>query len=102
MSTRVNSIETTYRAYNQNLEIKMGKLAQAINQRLKGTLSSDIEMNPKRPDQERCNAIMLRSGTILGTNLDNHKKRKEELEQEDSKKEKVNDEVNPPKKVRKI
>lgn len=41
VNTKVNSLITTPRVFIQNLEIQMGKLAQATIQKPQGTFSSD-------------------------------------------------------------
>lgn len=48
MNTRVNSLETTQGASTWNLEIKMGRLAQDINQRSKGIFPSNTKIIPKK------------------------------------------------------
>ena len=44
-----------------NLEVQVDQLADSLSSRNQGTLSSDIEKNPK----EQLKAITLRSGTEL-------------------------------------
>lgn len=49
----------------QNLENKMGQLANAMNNQLQGTLRSDTEINPKRYGKELCRAVTLISSKEL-------------------------------------
>ena len=44
----------------RNLEVQMGQIANVLNEREKGSLPSQIEVNPKK--QEQLQAITLRSG----------------------------------------
>ena len=48
----------------RNLENQMGQLANALNSRPQGSLSSDTE-NPRRDGKEHCKVISLRSGKEL-------------------------------------
>ncbi|KAK1364617.1 hypothetical protein POM88_040178 [Heracleum sosnowskyi] len=50
------------------LEIQVGQLASAINNRPQGSLPSDTEPNPKNDKREHCKAIALRSGNEIEGN----------------------------------
>ncbi|KAK1359673.1 hypothetical protein POM88_044147 [Heracleum sosnowskyi] len=50
------------------LEMQVGQLASAINNRPQGSLPSDTEPNPKNDKREHCKVITLRSGKEIEGN----------------------------------
>lgn len=58
---RLNLHETTLR----NIEVQLGQLAHDLHKGLQGTLSSDMEVNPKGKEQYK--AVTLRSEKQVGT-----------------------------------
>lgn len=57
----MNSQEVSIR----NLENQVGQVANAINNRPQGTLSSDTEINPRSQGQKHYKSITLQSGKEL-------------------------------------
>ncbi|KAK1369622.1 hypothetical protein POM88_035714 [Heracleum sosnowskyi] len=54
------------------LEMQVGQLASAINNRPQGSLPSDTEPNPKNDKREHCKSITLRSGKEIEGDDDVH------------------------------
>ena len=65
---RIEEILDQLTGMYRNLEVQIGQIANAINNRNRGELSSKTEVNPK----EHANAITLRSGkTVEGPDFGN-------------------------------
>ena len=74
--------QTNTNASLKNLEIQIGKLAQAVQKELKDSFPSDTRKNPKG-----CKAVILRSGKDLD------EMRGEKRDTEEEKQEEIGDEL---------
>ena len=61
----------------------MSQMAYMFSERRQGNLSSSSEMNPRRDGKEQCNAITLRSGKMIETNIHAHEDKGNTVEDND-------------------
>ncbi|KAK1388925.1 hypothetical protein POM88_017103 [Heracleum sosnowskyi] len=69
---KIDALIQSQSASMRALEMQVGSLASAINNRPQGSLPSDTEPNPKNDKREHCKSITLRSGKEIEGDDDVH------------------------------